>query len=127
MQPRQSEKMGEERETRRIGRRNVEIIMWGLVLIWVGVTAYSTHVGWFSSSYWFDYLLAGLGVIFFADGLLCYVMNVGQHLVRMVCGAFVLAIGILGVFDASMDWILAVLVAAVGAVLIAFAIVRAKC
>lgn len=101
--------------------------MWGLVLIWVGVTAYSTHAGWFSSTYWFDYLLAGLGVIFFVDGLLCYVVNVGQHLVRMVCGAFVLAIGILGVFDASMDWILAVLVAAVGAILIAYAIVRAKC
>lgn len=127
MLPRESKEMGEEREARRITRRNVEIIMWGLLLIWVGVTAYSTHVGWFSSIYWFDYLLAGLGVIFFADGLLCYVMNVGHHLVRMVCGAFVLAIGIMGVFDASMDWILAVLVVAVGAILIAYAIVRARC
>jgi hypothetical protein len=119
--------MGEERETRRIAGKNVEIIMWGLVLIWVGIIAYSTYVGWFSSSYWFDYLLAGLGVIFFVDGLLCYVMNVGHHLVRMVCGACVLAIGIFGVFNASMDWIWAVLVAAVGAILIAYAIVRAKC
>ena len=127
MQPHESEKMGEERETRRIAGRNVEIIMWGLLLIWVGVTAYSTHAGWFSSSYWFDYLLAGLGVIFFVDGLLCYVMNVGHHLVRMVCGACVLAIGIFGVFNASVDWILAGLVVAIGAILIAYAIVRAKC
>jgi hypothetical protein len=119
--------MGEERETRRTARRHVEIFMWGLVLIWVGVTAFSTYVGWFSSSYWFAYLLAGLGAIFLADGLWCYAMKVGQHLVRMVSGACVLVIGILGVFDLSFDWMLAVLVAAVGAILIAYAIVRAKC
>jgi len=126
MLPPDTEKMHEDRETRRIARRHVEIIMWGLVLIWVGVTAYSTYAGWFSSSYWFDYLLAGLGAIFFTDGLLCYVMNAGKHLVRMVCGACVLVIGIVGVFNTSMYWLLAVLVAALGAVLIAYAIVRAK-
>ncbi len=123
----ESEKMGKGlEEAKRSVQRNVEIIMWGLVLVWLGVTAYMTQIGWFPSSYWFAYFAAGLGAILIVDGLVCYVKSIGQHLVRMVCGGFILAVGILGVLSVSVISVWPVFIAAVGAALIAYAIVRVR-
>lgn len=75
------------------GKRGLEYIFSGLILIVIGLTFYLRDLGVIAKENWWAYLLLGLGIVFFIDALLRAIIFKKRVIGKIIAGAILGFIG----------------------------------
>jgi PAS domain S-box-containing protein len=94
-------------------------LIWGLILVLLGVLFFASELKWLNGSLWWESLLTGFGAIFFIDALFHYLNREARPYTpgRLTPGIIMLAAGIVLIVGFSSWWPLAIALTASGAAL----------